>query len=304
MSGTSTTRPNEPAYDLFDRWLAHRQQENDVVAERHDSAPPVAAEQAVPVEELVPVEEPVVAVELPQAETVDPLGALDLDFQTPGRADLQDTEVIQTEEEFEEFAHPALGGAAGAPPSLGPETAEVSAVHQPAPTRSPETVDALAAEPPAPVEPPAPARPATAPPGLVLFSPRRGARTLVTVVAAVLAGATGVAGYLAWQAPTRTSIGVAAVLGVALFLAWRLRDATDSTAVTIERGVLRVVRGRSVHQFPLAGSQPPIDLVGEPDRRSWKVLIQRRGMPPFVITRRMVDPVEFTETLRHFRPDV
>ena len=34
------------------------------------------------------------------------------------------------------------------------------------------------------------------------------------------------------------------------------------------------------------------------------VLIERRGMPPFVITRRMVDPVEFTEALRHFRPGI
>lgn len=290
MSGTSTTRHNEPAYDLFDRWLAHRQREADAVGGHHDSALPVGAvEQAPPVDELV-----------------EPVTPVDLDFRTPGGTDHQDTEVIRTEEEFEEFAHPALGGAAGAPPSLGPGTAEVPAVHQPAATGSPETVEALAAEPPpGPVEPPAPAgRPATSPPALVLFSPRRGARTIVTGVAAVLAGATGMAGYLAWQAPTRTSIGVAAGLAVALVLAWRLRDATDSTAVTIEQGVLRVVRGPSVHQFPLAGSHPPIEVLGEPGERSWKVLIQRRGMPPFVITRRMVDPVAFTETLRHFRPEV
>ena len=67
--------------------------------------------------------------------------------------------------------------------------------------------------------------------------------------------------------------------------------------------MLRVVQGHSVHQFPLAGSHPPIDVLGEPGRRSWKVLIQRRGMPPYAITRRMVEPVEFTDALRHFRPD-
>lgn len=277
MSSPSTTRYNESAYDLLDRWLAHREQEADAAGVRDHAAPVVDVVEQVPVD-------------------TGPVAAAVLGFETPGRAGDEGSEPVRTEEEFEEFAHPVIGGAAGAPPSLGPETTEVSAVLQPDPTRSPVTVDALAAAPP-------PLAPGSVP-GLVLFSPRRGARNLLTGAAALLAGAAGGAGYLAWQAPTRTSIGVAAGLGVALLLVWRLRRTTSSTEITVEHGVLRVVQGHSVHRFPLVGSHPPIEVLGDPRRRSWRVLIQRRGMPPYVITRRMVDPVEFTEVLRHFRPDV
>lgn len=213
-------------------------------------------------------------------------------------------EVAEPVVEPEEVAHPALGGAAVAPSELGPEIAEVPAdLHAaslpPEPTGA--SVPTEPAAPPARVlrRPAAPARP----PGLVLFSPRRGARRALTVVAALLAAGAGVAGYRAWGSQDATDIGVAGGLTLALLLAWALRKHTHGAAVSIENGVLRIVQGNSRHLFPLVGTHPPIDILGEPGDRGWKVLIQRRGMPPFVVNRRMVEPGAFTEAIRHFRPE-
>jgi hypothetical protein len=66
--------------------------------------------------------------------------------------------------------------------------------------------------------------------------------------------------------------------------------------------MLLIQQGRTCHQFPLTAVHPPIDVVGRPGERGWKVLIQRRGRGPYVVDRRMVDPVEFTEAIRRFRP--
>lgn len=279
MSNTSTRSVNESAYDLFDRWMAHREQENAAVAGHRTGNDP----------EVSP--EPDVA---PPAEEV----AAEVTAQVIDEA-VEEHEVVETEEDFEEFAHPApaLGGVAAAPPSLGPEPTGEAGPSLPAPAPSPVTVGASA--------PPHPPRavPTAAPvPGLVLFSPRRGFRHVLTGVAALLAAGTGIAGYLARQSPTPTTIGAAAGLLAVLVLTWKLRSRTTGTQVTIEHGVLRIVQGDSRHQFPLVGTHPPIDVVGEPGQRSWRVLIQRRGMAPFVITRAMVDPADFTEALRHFRP--
>ena len=84
-------------------------------------------------------------------------------------------------------------------------------------------------------------------------------------------------------------------------LVWARGRATGTT-VKVEDGMLKIAQGASHHQFPLTGSYPPIDVLGDPADRSWKVLIQRRGMGPFVVTRGMVDPAEFTEVIRRFRP--
>ncbi len=137
----------------------------------------------------------------------------------------------------------------------------------------------------------------------MLFSPRRGLRHVLTAIAALLAAGVGIAGYLAWLAQTPTSFGVAGGMVAALLLVWKVRGRTNSTHITIENGMLRIEQGKSRHLFPLASAHPPIDIIGEPGRRSWKVLIQRRGMPPFVITRKMVEPIGFSEAIRHFRPD-
>lgn len=210
-------------------------------------------------------------------------------------------EVAEPVVEPEEVARPALGGAAAAPSAQGPEIAEVPAdLH--AASLPPEPTGASA-----PTEPPPPVRrrpaPPARPPGLVLFSPRRGARRALTAVAGLLAVGVGIAGYRAWESHGSTDIGVAGGLALVLLLAWTLRKHTHGATVSIENGVLRIVQGKSRHLFPLVGTHPPISILGKPGDRGWKVLIQRRGMPPFVVNRRMVEPGAFTEAIRHFRPE-
>ncbi len=283
MGNTSTTSVNESASDLLDRWLAHRQQEERGDA---DQAPESGDER-----DAGPATEPEPEPEI-QVSVSEDAGPNPDDKPEP----------IETVEEFEEFAHPvpALGGAPGAPSSLGPESPGEAplAAPAPAPVATGASVPHLH-KPPTPVR-----RPVAAPtPGLVLFSPRRGFRHLLTTTGALLAAGVGIAGFVAWEARTLISFGVAGGMLAALFLVWKLRGRTTGTQITIEDGMLRIAQGKGRHLFPLAGAHPPIDILGEPGRRNWKVLIQRRGMPPFVITRKMVEPSEFTEVIRHFRPD-
>ena len=139
-------------------------------------------------------------------------------------------------------------------------------------------------------------------PGLVLFSPRHGHRPVLTAGFVVAAAFTALSALVAWLTPSSTTLGVAAALAVLTGLLWTARARATGTTVTIEDGVLKIVQGSSHHQFPLTGSHPPIDILGEPGDRSWKVLIQRRGMRPFVVDAGMVDPGEFTDAIRRFRP--
>jgi len=139
-------------------------------------------------------------------------------------------------------------------------------------------------------------------PGLVLFSPRPGLRPLLTAATAVAGAATALSVMVAFVLPTNTTLGGAAVLAMLTGLLWQARMRARGTVVTIDAGVLKVVHGESRHEFPLTGVHPPIDVIGQPGRRGWKVLIQRRGMAPYVVDNRMVEPVEFTEAIRRFRP--
>lgn len=193
----------------------------------------------------------------------------------------------QTIEDISEFAHPApeLGGTAGAPPSLGPET-EGQAEPPSTPAPSPVTTGASA----------------SFPPEIVLSPPRAGARRLLTVLAVVLALAAVAAGVEARRAPALFTMGLTGGLVAVLLLTVWARARARGTRVTIEDGRLKVAQGGSKHVFPLVGTHPQMDVIGEPGQRGWKVLIQRRGLPAFVITESMVDPQEFTEVLRRFRP--
>jgi hypothetical protein len=139
-------------------------------------------------------------------------------------------------------------------------------------------------------------------PGLILFSPRPGLRPVLTAATAVCGAGTALWVLVAFLFPTTATLGAAAVLAILTGLLWQARMRATGSVVTIEDGVLKIVRGESRHQFPLTGVHPPIDVVGEPGERGWKVLIQRRGMAPYVVDDRMVEPFEFTDAIHRFRP--
>jgi hypothetical protein len=135
-----------------------------------------------------------------------------------------------------------------------------------------------------------------------VFAPRAGLRPALTAATVVAGAATVLWVLIALLLPTNTTLGVAATLAALTCLLWQVRMRARGTAVTIEDGVLKIARGESRHEFPLTGVHPPIDIIGEPGQRGWKVLIQRRGMAPYAVDDRMVDPVGFTEAIRRYRP--
>lgn len=139
-------------------------------------------------------------------------------------------------------------------------------------------------------------------PDVVEFTPRRGTRRITGLLLVVLLAATGWAAYGASQAPTTTALGVAGTLGVLTLVVWAVRAGSAVATLTVRGGQLEIMRGGSRHRFDLASRYTPIDIVGEPGSRGWKVLFHRRSMAPYVVDSSMVDPVEFTRVVRHYRP--
>lgn len=303
---TSTSPASTPALDLFDRWLAHHR---DEAAATGDGPSTTAEEVSVGAQ-------PTVITPTPDARELVVPHAPSAD--DAGRAVLA------------ALAEPAVDSpTAPRPESLGvaadattPEvpTPEVRAVSLRAPTPVLAVQSASAAAgaltPPRSAAPVRPARPPAAVkaspvkrpvptpgPGLVIFTPRRGARRVITALLVVATAATAAAGLAAWEARTTTSYAVACALGAVAALLLSARGRATGTEVSVENGMLRIAQGPTLHRFPLAGSYPPIDVLGEPGDRGWKVLIQRRGMAPYAVTASMVDPADFTEMIRRFRPD-
>ena len=55
--------------------------------------------------------------------------------------------------------------------------------------------------------------------------------------------------------------------------------------------------------FDLSGGYTPIQVVGSPGDRDWRVLFLRRNEDPFVVDSSMVDPHEFMDVLHHYLPE-
>jgi hypothetical protein len=109
--------------------------------------------------------------------------------------------------------------------------------------------------------------------------------------------------YLAYQDPSRVSIGIAGALSLLLvFLAFR--GGKGPTQVKIVEGELDVTEPGSRYRFDLTNPKVRVEMPEPPTSRRWKVLVHRIGMAPYEIDARKVSPVEFTEALRKFRPDL
>ena len=112
-----------------------------------------------------------------------------------------------------------------------------------------------------------------------------------------------VAAYAVYRDPNTLTVGLAAVLLVLTLTLWAIRASSPVIRLAVRSGQLEVTDagGRSV--FDLSGGFTPTEVVGAPGDRSWRVLFLRRGMEPFVVDSSMVDPHEFMETLRRYRPE-
>lgn len=155
---------------------------------------------------------------------------------------------------------------------------------------------------PAPI--PAPAPPPEPAASVVTLHPRRSARR---VLGALLLGAvalTALTAYVAHDDPTTASLGVAGAFAALTLVLWAVRASTSTATVVLDHGVLDIHAHGSHHRFDLRSHYAVLSLHGEPGQRRWRAQFERRGLPPYVVDRSMVDPAEFVAAVRRFRPDL
>jgi hypothetical protein len=136
------------------------------------------------------------------------------------------------------------------------------------------------------------------------FKPRTRARTAMGFVLLAVVAATGVAGYFAATEPSTLSFGLAGTLAVLTLVVWAVRASTTTTRVQVRRGVLEVRRGGGLEIADLANPYTPILILGVPERRNWRVLVERVDRPLIEIDASMVEPYAFTGLLLRIRPDL
>lgn len=127
-------------------------------------------------------------------------------------------------------------------------------------------------------------------------------------ITAFLAFATSVVTLLAllvaYADPGATTVGLALVLAAGTVALWRRWAGQSDATVVVVGSRLEVVSGRAKHVFDLADLRSPVDVIGRPGDRRWRVLFYRRSMPAYVVDASMVDPAVFMRMLHARRPEV
>ena len=165
--------------------------------------------------------------------------------------------------------------------------------------RSTSAYDALRAQREAAVPP----RPAVLPPDID-FRPRTLARQVTSLLLLVGIALTLLAAWRAYDSRVQTDIGFAAILALFTGIVWAVRAGSVPTRMSLHGGLLEVRTQAGRFLFELTSAYTHLEQVGTPGRPGWKVLVHRRGMHPFEITRGMVDPHEFLDAVRYYRPDL
>ena len=279
MSTVPVSPINKSADELFDRWLEHWKRENAPLPRTGDepaaaAAPPTLEARISP----MPASPVAAAPPHPRAPSGDAAGLLVLRTLTEHLVHASDTFGPAVESDTRRLATVAPirpDDHSGERQSRG---AILRFPGRSVPTPRPSLTAPWAVPPKAvPAEDRVAAFELRPAPGLILFSPRHGARAVLTAGLVVSLASAALSALAAWLAPSDTTIAVAVVLAIFTGLLWSARHRATGTTV-------------------------PIDVLGEPGDRGWRVLIQRRGMRPFVVDAGMVDPGELTEAIRRFRP--
>ena len=148
------------------------------------------------------------------------------------------------------------------------------------------------------------ARPDGPPPPSIAFRPRTGARRLATVLLLLGLAATALAGWQAYETRMDTDYGLTAILALFTGIVWAVRTGSRPTRLTLHGGRLTVDTPGERQVFDLHDHAVHVEMVGEPGRRGWKVLLRRGSRAPYVLTSALVDPWDLTEALRYHRPDL
>ena len=138
----------------------------------------------------------------------------------------------------------------------------------------------------------------------VSFPPRRGPRRVLGLALLLMLVATGVAGWSAWQETDVESLTLLGTLATLTLVTWAVRAGSALTTLEVAGGQLHVHQGGRRTTFDLTSPYTPVEVIGRPGRRGWKVVLGRgTARRPFVVDASLVDPVRFTEVLRRYRPE-
>ena len=136
------------------------------------------------------------------------------------------------------------------------------------------------------------------------FPPRRGPRRVLGLALLLMLVATGVAGWSAWQEPDVESLTLLGTLATLTLVTWAVRAGSALTTLEVSGGQLHVHQGGRRTTFDLTSPYTPVEVIGRPGRRGWKVVLGRdTARRPFVVDASLVDPARFTEVLRRYRPE-
>ena len=89
-------------------------------------------------------------------------------------------------------------------------------------------------------------------------------------------------------------------VGVIVVL-WALLIATTPQELTLHGSVLTIHNSSGRESFDLADGLQPVDIIGDPRRRKWAVLLHRSDQTSVVLRRHDVNAVEFDPIVRHYR---
>ena len=103
----------------------------------------------------------------------------------------------------------------------------------------------------------------------------------------------------------QTNLVVGLGVGTLLTTLFAYRRLGSSSEVRLESdGTLRLSFGDARHTFDIAPGGTEIAMLESPGDRGWRIQLLRRGLPPLEIDAGSVDPVQFTEALRQWRPNL
>ena len=79
--------------------------------------------------------------------------------------------------------------------------------------------------------------------------------------------------------------------------------ALTPTVVTLRTSVLEVAAGETVRRYDLADDGVRLDVQGSTSSLSWRARLRHPDGDVDLLSRRQVDPREFTDAVRSYRPE-
>ena len=83
-----------------------------------------------------------------------------------------------------------------------------------------------------------------------------------------------------------------------------LNSRVETFEVSVSRGMVYIDSSSDSYRFDLRSSTTQLEMVGQPGNPGWQLNFLRRNLDPFTVDASMVDPVEFVQRIREWRPDL